>query len=865
MADFGIDASVNVPDFTGASRGFTSGTEVFAGLFKDVGDLGVTAVKVADQNNVQNQTQQIEEGVSSILNDFGFRTEGNNSTGTPTELQGYAKQLANTHKAFNSGALKESNFSIRIDALSRRVRAQYPGYSAEIDTIINQTLGRSTANDLRKTLVSEWEAEQSGMDAADKQYRSDLSQARENGALYNVFPEFDRLVAEGKEPSKEEVYYKLGQYYGDKERIEQGQRKLQYEEANNKATVRTRVETAYEDVAQVSNQIIKTGTSGTDFQNLMKNLTNKQAKDWTEAELQEVTGAYAQLEANAKVQVLERLNNPAYNKLTKSQRDELVSRALEPLSIMKEAITQKDVGLINVFKTMGDTVMAKDVSDFLKLSGEKGDLLSTTARKVKVANSVFGPEATQMWLLGNSEANDSQNAALDALMKSSLASGTPIKDIIAKGKEVNPDQVDGNKTREVIDTSIKLLTSPSVPQKGKEAVVESLFGAGNAGFLDKFSTKTDSRYGRSERMMAFEKMMSPETTAAVLAASKNNPELLEKYKNTMGSAFTSLFKGDIDNVVSVTQFSDYISFNYNQVSKQFEAVSKGKSGAIFGSGVLPVDVSNIFYGLNEQWKVSSGKKSMDNLNRYLRMLDPAMKAAGLETDAALVELFTTSGAIGGGKAPGSLFTQLGEALSNASLNAGAAMGEGLRKEKEMKGQNIFDNPQDGEDEKGETSLSGAYVPPTGADAKERERQLSFVWHEFTGSKAEEKAYSSLMKANTPMEAAMAGVMYERPAGSQNGPQNAHNFKGRLANVKSVLAGTASEEAMQARAFFERKGMTPLAAAGIVGNLMAESGARLHTGAVNKGDGADGSNSVGIGQWNSDRAKALSRFMREIKD
>ena len=49
------------------------------------------------------------------------------------------------------------------------------------------------------------------------------------------------------------------------------------------------------------------------------------------------------------------------------------------------------------------------------------------------------------------------------------------------------------------------------------------------------------------------------------------------------------------------------------------------------------------------------------------------------------------------------------------------------------------------------------------------------------------------------------------------------------------------------------------AAGVMGSFIHESGGKLDPNAVNKGDGADGSDSIGIGQWNSDRAKALKAF------
>ncbi|RVG08534.1 hypothetical protein CN234_17275 [Sinorhizobium meliloti] len=56
-----------------------------------------------------------------------------------------------------------------------------------------------------------------------------------------------------------------------------------------------------------------------------------------------------------------------------------------------------------------------------------------------------------------------------------------------------------------------------------------------------------------------------------------------------------------------------------------------------------------------------------------------------------------------------------------------------------------------------------------------------------------------------------------------------------------------------------KGWAPHQAAGIVGNLTAESGASLNTSARNPGDGSDGSDSVGLAQWNGSRAKALKAF------
>lgn len=67
---------------------------------------------------------------------------------------------------------------------------------------------------------------------------------------------------------------------------------------------------------------------------------------------------------------------------------------------------------------------------------------------------------------------------------------------------------------------------------------------------------------------------------------------------------------------------------------------------------------------------------------------------------------------------------------------------------------------------------------------------------------------------------------------------------------------------EVRRFFEAKGYTPEQASALAGHAMAESGAR--PGARNRGDGRDGSDSIGLFQWNSDRARNLQNFARDNK-
>lgn len=75
-----------------------------------------------------------------------------------------------------------------------------------------------------------------------------------------------------------------------------------------------------------------------------------------------------------------------------------------------------------------------------------------------------------------------------------------------------------------------------------------------------------------------------------------------------------------------------------------------------------------------------------------------------------------------------------------------------------------------------------------------------------------------------------------------------------------LTGSRAEKAQKAKAYLmSRHGLSNAAASGLVGNIAQES--NFNTRAVNPGDGQDGSDSIGMIQWNGSRARALRSFAR----
>jgi hypothetical protein len=149
--------------------------------------------------------------------------------------------------------------------------------------------------------------------------------------------------------------------------------------------------------------------------------------------------------------------------------------------------------------------------------------------------------------------------------------------------------------------------------------------------------------------------------------------------------------------------------------------------------------------------------------------------------------------------------------------------------------------KDGEKRK----LEEQSTPKTPVDTA-RAKQLEFSMHELKTT--EKAAGNRLAGARTLEEAVDAGLAYERPSI----PARAN----RLRNAAAVLAGKAPKGAMQARAYFESQGLTPVQASGFVGSLMQESGLGLDPGAANPDDPGT---SIGIAQWNRERKAAMLAF------
>lgn len=147
-----------------------------------------------------------------------------------------------------------------------------------------------------------------------------------------------------------------------------------------------------------------------------------------------------------------------------------------------------------------------------------------------------------------------------------------------------------------------------------------------------------------------------------------------------------------------------------------------------------------------------------------------------------------------------------------------------------------------------------------------ETQLGWLTHEMgTGNGGN---VSNTFYNNPNMTATQAAAAFERQYERSDTTSSAGQlaYQNRLNNASNIYSAIQNgrltsyhPRVQQAYAHLKNQGYTDAQAAGIIGNLQQESGQTLNPNARNPGDGSDGSDSIGIAQWNSDRAANLRAY------
>ncbi len=117
-------------------------------------------------------------------------------------------------------------------------------------------------------------------------------------------------------------------------------------------------------------------------------------------------------------------------------------------------------------------------------------------------------------------------------------------------------------------------------------------------------------------------------------------------------------------------------------------------------------------------------------------------------------------------------------------------------------------------------------------------------------------YQNILKHNASVDSVMKGVRTEIDG---ENVVNGALAKVGLPPIRSGESGDLIQKRQDMTSRLQQAGFTPVASAGIAANFEHES--TFRSDANNPKDGSDGSDSIGLGQWNGPRAKALVQFAK----
>lgn len=640
MAVFNPDQSHQpATDYTNESKGYKPNT-AFADLFQGAAGLGFQAIKVKDQSNLLHIQQQAHQGVDAANAEW-LGDQSTDTQGTPQDIAKYAKTLETTKKAYQNGVLRDSQYQQRIDSLSRQIRARYPGYRDEIDGIVRQTLGLSTANDVRKQMMAEWSAEQENTTAEERAFRSEVTAGRKDGVLP---PQYDIREASGNPYSMAETRAFMAAKYQQRADMEESHKKYEAIKDKNEYTKNTLKKTANRDIMYMSMGVWENAfsASGMSMQSILKGAQEGKLPGYSQEDRQTIVNEFAKLKSNMSSQFWAKLNTEPYNDLTYEEKKDIVAAGMAQADVIENQLKDEKFGLLNFAKTMNDTMIQSDIYNWM-INGDP------VVRQAKMLNTFSdGNIVMNEILMKTPDLGTGLQTAVTQLMTGELFNKDQksLIGVIKDGQNKQGGELEPQVIKQVATNAIQLLLTKDISPELAEQGAKILFSEENQAMLGEFSDRS--------QVQLFNAMINPRMTERIAELSKSDPQIGVNYRNWVLNAFPALFKKDIATINDMARFSDNLVINWNAEKGKFEeGVVPGAEGR---SGMVPALGQQY-----QEWANSAAKASMENLNKYIAQLKPIVEAEGGTAEEALTAIFEKAG-IGKQQNQGSLFFRLYSAL-----------------------------------------------------------------------------------------------------------------------------------------------------------------------------------------------------------
>jgi hypothetical protein len=334
----------------------------------------------------------------------------------------------------------------------------------------------------------------------------------------------------------------------------------------------------------------------------------------------------------------------------KAAIENITARAEARVNFWKEAIQNKDYGLLN---------HNKNILEAQKNGAMSNAMSDEHLARLYAAQQIVGPTGLTM-ILGQPAGLSALNGSLQRLIAAKVPidtiSGDSVTQAIGAAKRQGADSKTLNFS---LDQSLKNFTDKSVPPEVSKRAFESWFGQGNVGMLrgEGGSRGQGVKFDDKTRAMIFDKATSPVVQLRVQELAKEDPSVLTKYEAWVQDSSLVLMRESVDTLKThVATPDDRMRITYDGqkfgYSLNKDRFTQLQDGALLDSRVPQRGEGGALTIAEERLQ----KDIVPRLNATIETVRRTAQTVGKDPDQAVQQMFAGMGI------SGEIKTKLDEAL-----------------------------------------------------------------------------------------------------------------------------------------------------------------------------------------------------------
>lgn len=719
------------PNWTGASQKPDASTyradKSLETLFSGVGDLigqatqtGYNAVTnkikeqwnsvfdpVRDAQGVGPATQAAPVGLNTPAE--GLDASGKKVGGIPSAAtESMAEKAQKLAAAHGDGRISNQYYYAQLSALTRSMKAQFPGFGDEVDAVVQKTTGVVPANALRNAIL-----ENLDRNATKEQKANDelIKFVKDNVHLTdpNTRRQINEAIASGQDLKKfyPSVFAQSTEVSAKEAQVKRENAEFVRLEHEGKATGKLATEAFTRratDVRGIAFREAIESVGGPDSK-LMKALSGEITLSAQETEgLGMLAEKLEQSYRQALDKVLDSRDQSGKSlreRIPTTELDNLIAGQMAPITALKNAITNDKTGLAGHFTRILTTQESQKAGEIRKQFPVAESMAAL--QKAGVPKEIIQQIYQSNQEIFSDVVRATRETLLPRVVLGQATVGQLLEELKKGGANKRPEYHDA------LDRITGILASPGETQ-AKYNTARALFATNN--IVDKFPGKNFEKGSAGDGAQVFIRMMRPDVAASIKKLDEKHPGIYNQYRDWALTNFQYAAR-QLGNNVGANMDNQFVKFEWDANSNQFiPKATKEAEQFLSNRGIRG---ENVLKAISQQ--NSSAMRTLmavDELNKALLVVNPLMEENNTTTTQAMQTLFKSWGIKENVPQPGFFETLFGAVKRGAPKpKEGEDLSPGLQGVFGTSPTVNFQKPSSGNEGAGGITLDGGKVTPKG--------------------------------------------------------------------------------------------------------------------------------------------------------